>query len=95
MLDKLTAAITNIVFEYKQGKSAMLKANIFTPLLVYLSKSVDQLNQDAHFSEERVMAALNLLSQLTDGEKPSQNWILSNVKIDQICLKLLSQKTSL
>ena len=41
------------------------------------------------------MAALNLLSQLTDGEKPSQDWILSNVKIDQMTLKLLNQKISL
>ena len=82
MLDNLTLAITNIVIDYKPGKAAMLKCNLFTPLLVYIGQAVDMLDTDILFSESRVMAALNLLSQLTDGEKPSQDWILSNVKID-------------
>mmetsp|Transcript_33017 Transcript_33017/g.43490 ORF Transcript_33017/g.43490 Transcript_33017/m.43490 type:complete len:91 (-) Transcript_33017:2317-2589(-) len=90
MLDNLTLAITNIVLEYKPAKSAMLKVNLFTPQLVYLAKAVGSLNSEPFFSEDRVMDSLNLLSQLTDGEKPSQDWILANVKIDAICAKLLT-----
>jgi len=82
MFDKLTLAITNVVLDYKPGKSAMLKCNLFTPLLVYLAQAVELLDEELQFSETRVMAALNLLSQLTDGEKLSQDWILTNVKID-------------
>ena len=36
-----------------------------------------------------------MLSQAADSEKPSQDWILNNVKIDQICSKLLIQTQSL
>ena len=43
MLDNLSLAITNIVMYYKPGKAAMLKCNLFTPLLVYLSQAVDML----------------------------------------------------
>ena len=43
MLDNLSLAITNIVMDYKPGKAAMLKCNLFTPLLVYLSQAVDML----------------------------------------------------
>lgn len=95
MFDKLTVAITNIVLDYKPGKAAMLKCNLFTPLLVYLSQAVEMIDVDIFFVERRVMMALDLLSQLIDGEKPSQDWILNNVKIDQITLKLLNQRTSL
>lgn len=35
------------------------------------------------------MAVLNLLSQSADGEKASQDWILKNVKIDQIMGQML------
>ena len=68
---------------------------MFTPLLVFLSGAMDMLNSAPLFSEERIMSCLNILSQTTDGEKPSQDWILKNVKIDQICMKLLVQKQSL
>ena len=56
---------------------------------------MDMLDADELFTEERIMSCLNVLSQTTDGEKLSQDWILKNVKIDQICTKLLVQKQSL
>ena len=64
------------------AKKLMLKVNLFTPLLVYLSRALDLLGSEPLFSEDRVSAALNLLSQSTDGDKASQDWILNNVKID-------------
>lgn len=64
-------------------------------MLVYLSRAMDGFEKDALYSEDRIVAALDLLSQTTDGEKPSQDWILKNVKIDQILAKLLNQKQSL
>ena len=89
MFDKLVLAVTNVVKDYAPAKKLILNVNLFTPLLVYLARAMDMLGSDPIFSEERIMAALNILSQTTDGEKPSQDWILKNVKIDQICSKLL------
>ena len=64
----------------------MLEINLFTPLLVYLARADSKaIGSQDQYSEDRVMAALNILSQVTDGEKPTQNWILNNVKIDKIC----------
>ena len=60
----------------------LLKVNLFTPLLLYLSRVMELFGSEPLYSEERIIAALDLLSQATDGEKLSQNWILNNVKID-------------
>ena len=43
MLDKLMLAITNICKDNQPAKSALLKINLFTPLLVYLSRAIDLL----------------------------------------------------
>ena len=95
MFDKLILAVTNVVKDFQPAKKLILKVNLFTPLLVYLSRAMDMLDADELFTEERIMSCLNVLSQTTDGEKLSQDWILKNVKIDQICTKLLVQKQSL
>ena len=62
MLDKLTQAIANVVLDHKPAKRAMLKVNLFTPMLVYLSQSVEMLDKEPYYSESRVIATLNLLS---------------------------------
>ena len=90
MFDKLVLAVTKVVTDCRPAKKAMLKVNLFPPLLVYLSRSIDLLDTEPLYSEERIMASLNILSQVTDGEKPSQDWILTNVRIDQICSKLMN-----
>lgn len=82
MLDKLIMAVTSIVKDHQPAKKLMLKVNLFTPLLVYLSRAIDKLGSEPLFSEDQVSAALNLLSQTTDGERSSQDWIINNVKID-------------
>ena len=71
LFDKLMNAITSVVKDYRPAKSMALKANLFTPLLIYLSKSESLVNSEAYYSEEKVVAALNLLSQVIDGEKAS------------------------
>jgi len=86
MMDKLVEAITNVVIEYQPAKASMLQVGLFTPVLVYIARATDQIDRAPQYAEERVIQVLNLLSQLIDGEKPSQDWILNNVKIDQICL---------
>jgi len=64
-------------------------------MLVYLSRVVDKIGSEPLYSEERATASLNLLSQAVDAEVESQNWILKNVKIDEICTILLFQSESL
>ena len=90
MMDKLLLATTNACKDHAPAKKVLLKVNTFTPVLVYLARVGDKLNSEPFYSEDRVIAVLNLLSQATDGEKTSQDWILQNVKIDEICSKLFS-----
>ena len=62
MFDKLIMAITNVVKDYHPAKKLILKVNLFTPLLVYLSGAMDMLDSAPLFSEERIMTCLNILS---------------------------------
>lgn len=95
LFDKLVLAVTNIIKDSQPAKKVLLKVNLFTPILVYLSRVIDKIGSEPLYSEERATASLNLLSQAVDAEPDSQNWILNNVKIDEICAKLLFQTESL
>jgi len=52
MLDKLIMAVTSIVKDHQPAKKLMLKVNLFTPLLVYLSRAMDKLGSETLFSED-------------------------------------------
>ena len=62
MMDKLLLATTNACKDHAPAKKVLLKVNTFTPVLVYLARVGDKLNSEPFYSEDRVIAVLNLLS---------------------------------
>ena len=58
-------AVTSVAKDYSAAKATILKVNLFTPLLVYLARAIDMLSSSQgsqQYTEDRVMAVLNLLS---------------------------------
>lgn len=90
LFDLLVQAATNVLRESKESRECILSLNLFTPLLVYLSRAPDSLDKSEFYKEERLIAAISLLSAALEGQRASQDWLLANVKIEQISHGLLN-----
>jgi hypothetical protein len=64
-------------------------------LLLFLTNSIEQIFQEPFYSEEIILSTVELVSNAIEMFPSSQEWVINNVKIYDICAKLMFQMDSL
>ena len=95
MLEKLSLAVSNLVQDNIVAQAKIRELNLLTPLLVYLSRAGPAIDGAPQYAESAVYAAITLLSTSIDQNKETQDWLLTNVRIYDICAAFVMQRTSL
>ena len=95
LLEKLCLALQSQVQDNIVGQASIRDLNLLSPLLIYLSQAGPEVDKAPQFAESTVHAAISLLSSSIDQNKETQDWILENVKIFEICSAFIHQRTSM